>query len=366
MLVERLPDGAGSIDFGSLPGWVDGVRPGESPVIASVGAGLATGIGSLPGVDPTAAARMILDELPDVPHIPELPGRGPWAGMVGRAAAMLVDLPVDLQPSGWRMVERSGVDQRRAMSMLRQDLDALDEVFEGYVGPLKLQVAGPWTLAATLEKTRGDKVLSDHGARRDLAGSLAEGVRLHVAEVARRISGAQLVLQLDEPVLPTVLAGGVPTVSGFGRLRSIDEAQARTALTEVIDAAGVPVMVHCCALDVPVGLLRRTGVSAVAFDLSIFPRNDAQSGELAEAVEAGVGLVAGAVPASADELSPVETLRAQVARMWQRLDQPPDALSAGVVVTPACGLAGGSEDFARTALRSARGVARALADNPEV
>jgi len=350
-------------------------------MIGSIATGIATGIGSLPGTDPIAAARLLYDELPELPHIAELPARGPSAGLVGRTAGLLVDLPVDLQPAGWRLVDRPGADQRRAMSMLRQDLDALDEVFDGYAGPLKLQVGGPWTLAATLEKTRGDKVLSDHGARRDLTESLAEGVRLHVVEVARRLPGATIVLQLDEPGLPAVLAGDVPTVSGFGRLRVVDAAAAQTALAAVIDAAGVPVLVHCCALDVPVGLLRRAGAAGVAFDLSIFPRNDPQTAELAEAAEAGVVLVVGAVPStpqssseasgrssSRSEPDPggeVGALRSLVARLWQRLDQPPDALAATVVVTPACGLAGGSDAFARTAMRRAREVARALTDDPE-
>jgi methionine synthase II (cobalamin-independent) len=338
---------------------------------APVPTGIATGIGSLPGSDPLTASRLILDELPDFPHLAELPQRGPGAGLVGRSAALLVDLPVDLQPAGWRLVERPGADQRRAVSMLRQDLDALDEVFEGYTGPIKLQIAGPWTLAATLEKSRGDKVLSDHGARRDLNESLAEGVRLHVAEVARRIPGAQIVLQLDEPGLPAVLAGDVPTISGFGRLRSVDAAAAQTGLAAVINAAGVPVIVHCCASDVPVRLMHQAGAAAIAFDLSIFPRNNAHTGELAEAVEAGVVVVAGAVPTAADSATSADpggavgAHRSQVARFWQHLDQPPDGLVASVIISPACGLFGGSVMSARTALRQARNVARALNDDPE-
>jgi methionine synthase II (cobalamin-independent) len=335
-------------------------------VIGSIAPGVATGIGSLPGTAPIVAARLVRDELPELPHLAELPARGPGAGLVGRTASLLVDLPVDLQPAGWRLVDRPGADQRRAVSLLRQDLDALDEVFEGYAGPLKLQVCGPWTLAATLEKTRGDKVLADHGARRDLTESLAEGVSRHVAEVASRLPDAQILLQLDEPGLPAVLAGDVPTMSGFGRHRAVDALAAQTALATVVDAVGVPVVVHCCALDVPVSLLRRAGAAGVSFDSSIFPRNQAQTGELAEAAEAGVVIVAGVVPTDATSIVSVGEFRAQVARLWQRLDQPPDSVTTSVIVSPACGLAGGSEESARAVLRRAREVARALADDPEV
>src|SRR5439155_3884144 len=108
----------------------------------------ATGIGSLPGEDVDAALALVFTELPDLPHLPELPARGPGADMVGRAAAALVDLHVDLQPSGWRLVPRAGQDERRAVELLERDLDALVPVAPGHDGPFKVQLAGPWTLAA--------------------------------------------------------------------------------------------------------------------------------------------------------------------------------------------------------------------------
>ena len=104
--------------------------------------------------------------------------------MTGRALAVVSDLGADLQPAGWRLTDAPGIDHRRARSLLAQDLDALEEQAQGYAGTFKVQVAGPWTLAATVEKPRGDKVLADHGARRDLAQALAEGVRDHVRRPA--------------------------------------------------------------------------------------------------------------------------------------------------------------------------------------
>ncbi|MEO6510769.1 MAG: methionine synthase, partial [Nocardioides sp.] len=169
---------------------------------------LATGVGSLPGTDIAEAVRLVVGELPDLPHLPELPERGAAATMTGRALAM-VDLASDLQPAGWRLTgpgRGTGIDQRRARSLLGQDLDQLEEQLDGYVGHLKVQVAGPWTLAATVERPRGDKVLADHGARRDLAQALAEGVRTHIADVRRRVTGAgPIVLQVDEPALAAVM-----------------------------------------------------------------------------------------------------------------------------------------------------------------
>src|SRR5215469_2506829 len=155
--------------------------------------GTATGIGSAPGTNPMEAARAVITELPDFPHIPELPSRGAGADMIGRTAAVLVDMPMDLTPRGWRLAERPGKDLRRARSMLSSDLDAMEEVLDGYAGLLKVQVCGPWTLAATLEQPRSlNPALADPGLVADLAASLAEGAAAHVAEVTKRVPRAAL------------------------------------------------------------------------------------------------------------------------------------------------------------------------------
>ena len=119
---------------------------------------LATGIGSMPGDDTEGflrAVRVVLDEVHQLPFLPEVPGRGAIAGMTGRALAVVTDLGVDLQPAGWRLTDAAGMDHRRARSLLAQDLDVLEEQADGYAGSFKIQLAGPWTLAATVEKPRG-------------------------------------------------------------------------------------------------------------------------------------------------------------------------------------------------------------------
>src|SRR5690606_33667055 len=121
---------------------------------------------------------------------------------------------------------------------------------------------------------------------RDLAQSLAEGLREHVADVASRLPGARLVVQVDEPRLPAVLAGAVPTASGLGRLRAVEGTEAEALLGEVLGAAGQWPAVHCCAADVPVGLLRRAGAAAVAFDAGRV--GSAVLEQLAEAVDGGM------------------------------------------------------------------------------
>lgn len=327
--------------------------------------GAATGVGSLPGEDPYEALRIVLGELPDLPYLPELPARGPGADLVGRGAALLVDLPVDLQPAGWRLVERPGRDLRRARDLLARDLDALEELTHGYEGPLKIQAAGPWTLAATLELQRGDKALADPGAIRDLAASLADGLAAHAREVARRAPGARLLVQLDEPALPAVLAGSVPTASGFGALRAIDRPDVVAGLRTVVDAVAGDAypLVHCCARRAPIALLAESGAAAVSLDARLLAPE--QDDEIGAAVEAGRGLLLGVVPSTGAELSDLGGTVAPVRALWHRLGLDPAELARTVVATPACGLAGAPLPYARAALARCREVGRVLVEDPE-
>lgn len=324
-------------------------------------AGAATGIGSVPYDDVDEAVRVAFGELPELPHLPELPARGVGADLVGRSAGLLVDLHVDLQPSGWRLVDRPGADERRAVALLSADLDALQVAAHGYEGPLKVQVAGPFTLAAAVDRPRGDRVLADYGARRDLAQSLAEGVRTHVAAVAGRVPGAHLVVQIDEPALPVVLSGAVPTASGFSRHRAVNETEAENLLAEVLAVAGEWPVVHCCAADVPVSLLRRAGAGTVAVDVARLGPETLD--ELAEAVDGGLALWPGVVPPLRPARPPSDReLAERVEGLFRRLDAEPARLLGGVVITPACGLAGADVQWSLEAYRLARDSARAFAE----
>jgi hypothetical protein len=336
-------------------------------------AGLATGVGSLPGDDPRQATREVFELLPELPYLPELPGRGPGATMIGRGVALLGlagHLHADVQPSGWRLVDRAGLDERRAIDLLDRDLDALEEVAQGWSGPLKLALLGPLTAAAGLELGRGEAVLADHGASRDLAEAIADTASTLVEQVRRRVPGAQVLVQIDEPALPAVRAGQVPTASGFGRLRPVDEATAVERLGQVLravaEAGGYP-LVHCCAPSPPIGLFVRAGARAVSIDATTLTGRDDDA--LGEAVEAGVRIFLGAVP-SLDPV-PVPGVRAllgPVLDRWARLGFSGPRL-AEIVITPACGLAGASPGWATTAMRRSRDLARALDeaqfDNPQ-
>ena len=158
---------------------------------------------------------------------------------------------------------------------------------------------------------------------------------------SRRLApGAEVVVQLDEPSLPAVLAGALPTTSGFGRLRAVEEpvvvAGVETVLEAASGAGAVATVVHCCAADPPVGVLRarrRRGSLARRR-----PPRQAGWEAVAAAVEERVGLWAGVVP-TGGALPSVAAAADAVWSRWRALGLDL-ALLAGVVLTPACGLAG--------------------------
>lgn len=310
--------------------------------------GAVTGIGSLPGTDVEESTRLVLGELPGFAHLPELPARGAGADMIGRTAALLVDLPVEIVPSGWAMTAHTGRDLRRARDFLERDVDVLHAQSDNYTGALKLQVAGPWTLAATIELPSGHKVASDHGAVRDLAESLTEGLRLHVADLHRRLPGAQVVVQLDEPSLPAVLAGRIATPSGYGSVRTVDAVDVEQVLSSVLSVAPEGGRaVHCCGANVPIGLLRAAGADAISLDATLLGVGAYDA--LGEAVDAGTSLWLGVLPSS-DQRITVDTGRDLIRALWANLGFPLSQLPTSVVATPTCGLAAASPAYVRRAL----------------
>ena len=222
----------------------------------------ATGVGSLPGTSPDDAAAMVAGELPALPHLVELPDRGVGADMVGRAVGMLVDIYGEVVPSGWRISRRPGPDTGRAKDFLSWDLDAMQQHYAGAEW-VKLQVCGPWTLAAMLEVPSGHRALTDAGAVDDLTTSLAEGLASQIAEIVKRVPAAGVVVQIDEPALPAVLTGSLPTASGFGTVPAVPTVRAIDVLCRLTDSlAGRPSIAHCCHAGAPLRLLRAPRLAA--------------------------------------------------------------------------------------------------------
>jgi len=304
---------------------------------------LATGIGSFPGDDPVRANSVMSESFSNLPFLVELPARGAGADLVGRAALHLAELHVDIQPSGWRLVDRAGGDERRAQGLLSRDLDAFEEALSGYVGPIKTQVTGPWTLAALLNTFRGGSVLADPGASRDVAQSLVEGLKLHIAELKKRVPGAtKIYLQLDEPMLPRVSAGEISSVSGLSRIRKPSRTEIIHSLNSFAGLADQLVL-HCCARGVDLDVLKDASVDIVSVDYQHFAIEDTWGRWL----EADRGLWFGVV-AGVD--GPLPSASATVSDMRQKLASigfDITKISSRLGVTASCGYAGASEDYVK-------------------
>ena len=335
----------------------------------------ATGVGSVPGTDSHEWSRTIAGELPDLPHVPELPARGPGADLVGRTAALLAevapDLAVETTPAGWRFADSPGRVMARARSWIAEDLDGIEEALTGRHGPVKEQLAGPWTLAAAIEMRNGERAVRDAGACRDIADALAEAASLHIAEIRRRLPAASVVLQLDEPSLPTVLAGGVATASGLATYRAVDEQRAQAHLGLVLEAIrrseGLPA-VHCCDARAPVALLTRAGAELVSIDLRVLQRSEEEA--LGQVVDAGHRAMLGVVPTLSTEAHGGRTVAERAAQLvldqYARWGFPAETANPRVVLSPTCGLAGADPGGARAAYAAAREASRLLREDAEV
>ncbi|SDE08166.1 methionine synthase [Glycomyces harbinensis] len=322
--------------------------------------GVATGVGSMPGTEIAEAVNIVFGELPEWPHLPELPHRGLGADMIGRGAALLEGLPVQWWGFRWEMADLPGRDARRAADFLERDLDALHSTDAS--GPVRLTAVGPFTLAANLWRRTGGAMLADPGAVADLTGSLTEGLRRFIAAAQARMPKAALSIQLDEPNLPAALAGRVNNESGLDFYRRVPVEVARDRFREVTESVGVPVVVHCCAPDVPVKLLAESGVGALSVDLTLVGLDDVPKVDaLGEYLDGGGRLIAGTVPPLGQVRPGLDKAAAdRVQGLWHRLGFAPELLPRQVSIATTCGMAGASPDYARFAMEVSREAAKRL------
>ncbi len=211
-------------------------------------------------------------------------------------------MPVELGPHGWKLADHGGADLRRAEAYLREDVEALTIAGAGYAGPLAVTVTGPWTLAAEVYLARGDRVLSDRGAVREVVEALAAGVAEHVAQVRRQVPGADVVVQVDEPLLAQVGAGVLPTFSGYSRLRAVPGPDLVDGLRPVLDAAraaSASTVVHVGPAWVGVAPVVLAGAGAVGLTLGAWDERSWET--VARAVERGVRLWAALPPAKVSQ-----------------------------------------------------------------
>jgi hypothetical protein len=307
-------------------------------------------------------------EVAGLPFTVQLAERGPWSDRTGRAAALLAGLPTDLGPHGWKLVDRPGRDLARAHAYLREDVDALAVAAHGWSGPLVVPVLGPMTLAASLYLARGDRAVSDVGAVRELAASLATGLSEHLGALHRSVPGAEVTVLLHEPLLAQVMAGVLPSFSGYSALRSVPGPVAAERIAEVAAGArtlaGTRVIVHGGTAWTSLGAVRAAHVDG--FGLAVDALDERSWEKVAELVEGGLAFWPELAPqassqcAGPDVAGQADTLT----RPWRSVGLPMAGLRD--VVLLAGDITGtGSPDDARAVLAGLVRAARIVAEKAE-
>ncbi|MCT9870132.1 hypothetical protein [Paenarthrobacter aurescens] len=328
----------------------------------------AAALGPWPGNDPAEATRIIRGELgdPHLPFLPELPDRGVGSDAVGRTGSLLVDLAIDVQPHGWRLVDRPGKDAQRGRSALKTDINILADIAgaeDVSATEFKIQLLGPMSLAANLHLHNGERALLDFGARRDIAESLAAGVAEHLRRVSTAVPGAGIVVQIDEPDISSVMAGTIPTASGYRTLRSISGEEITGAWRLVIDAlraaGSVETVISVPEIEAPIERILAAGADGVAVPLKALTTR--QWEQLAGAVEGGKRVWAGALSTSDAQARLPRTADVvdSIWKPWRQLGLPASGL-AGLRVTPSTGLAHFKPSGARDVLKKLTQVADGL------
>lgn len=328
----------------------------------------------MPGTDYRRAAELAESELhaPHLGPLMELPARGHHASLLGRATAQLAELYAELTSYGWRLVQRPGADRSRAVGLLSSDVDTLADVRgeraetpDGDPAPLTVEILGPVSLAAQLHLPGGEKALIDHGARRDLADSLATGLMAHIAHIRRSTAAEQIHVAVLEPDFARVLAGDVPTASGYRTIRSLPRDEARQLIGVLVQAlreAGAESVVLDFGRPVDAAQVEdfrsRSGITVDGFTLPV-QQAEAQDWERAAAlVEDGANLWAGVLSPGEAEHS---TQLPQVSRLARRLAEPWRALGMPLTSLDAFTVAGcGAEHRGRMAQLNEAGALRTL------
>ena len=166
----------------------------------------AYGLGPVPGTDILRAAEIIVGETGDSLHLPQLPARGLGSDAIGRTAGLLEAVSVDRGPRSWRLTDRPQLASRAMWDRMDRDLDTLQEFWGEDLESLKVQIIGPWTLAASLELSNGHRAITDSGALRDLTAALHAGLDKHIRDLKNRFH-CDIAVQIDEPLYGDVLLG---------------------------------------------------------------------------------------------------------------------------------------------------------------
>jgi hypothetical protein len=347
---------------------------------------LATGIGSLPFTDPEAALDLILAELPDMPHWPQLPQRGEREHFVHQFLQPLLACGM-LKTEGRRWIlDASGEDSAACLTEFYTGClpaeEGDSECLGAYLptpgsaaglhafltrartgglkqaGFVKGQIAGPLSVALELKDRQGRPAYY-HGDLRDtIVRTLALNARCQAAALSG--FGAIPVIFVDDPA---VRAYGSRLHLALSREMIIDDLN---FILGAIQSENALTGIHCCEavdwsllLDTRVQIL---SLDAYRFGASLIP----YTAQLHQFVERGGVIAWGIVPTLDDPFGEsVQSLHNRLDSLWNDLFPAPmiHRLPAQSMLTPACGAGLLTEERARRIYRLTAGLSRELRGN---
>jgi len=311
------------------------------------------GLGELPGASIIAAADIVVGETGDLRQLPILPARG--VDVVGLTTGILPGINVDAGPRSWVLSTRPQLRTRRIWDRVEADLDQCEQAWGTRIDAVKIQVAGPWTLSASIELSNGHRALTDTGALRDLTESLIAGIQEYSADVRARFD-TEVYVQLDEPLLAQVRDGSLPGTSQFDEIPSINDVDLGERLAGVIERAEVRYL-NQTGYPPLWKVAQVAGVETCQVTLDTV-RGSEQYDGMGHALAAGMRVGLGMTRAG-DDRDP-RHLAVNVAHMWDELGLDRTLLTHAVDVHSRGGLADCTLLDAAAALRTARTVADML------
>ena len=232
-------------------------------------------------------------------------------------------------------------------------------------GRLKVQVAGPWTLAASLELTRGDKALADPGAVRDIAESLADGAAAHVADVRRApAAGARHRCVRRAVAARRARRARCRQRAGSARCRAPRDGWPSSDWPTVLGGIGSPGGRALLRVEIRrSACMRKAGAAVRQPRLHARAQPSRRWTNSARRSRAALGVIAGLVRTAGrgTVLSDVGRTVEPILSLWRRLGLAAEQLRE-VAVSPTCGLAGASPQAARAAMKRCREAGSRLAE----
>lgn len=315
--------------------------------------GLATSVGSLPHLDPRAAAELVLTRHPSLPAAPELPRRAREEGLVPRSVRALPEVQLDaddgmhLDTASYDAPIRPVLDDVAHAGVLA----FLDAAAARPSPPprVKVQTAGPLTLGLALLDAGMTRVRAfRRGAQ--LARAWATALE---DEVAARLPATPIVLFFDEPGL-VVWRGDDPPLEHEAAVDILSGALAAPSCTTGVHACGAAD--HLLALEAGPRILGVDVRSDLLGDASAIGRH----------LEAGGWIAWGAVPTDRPVGDSCEPTWRSLVMLWCELTRrgcDPVLLRTQALVTPACGLAHHDVERASHLLGLAREMAHRVHDH---